>query len=60
MRRDGAPKIGLKTQGYNTDRAIEKVAETFEIEPEEICKPDNQPTQSWAFGLRQLFEILKH
>ena len=40
----------LKTQGYNTDRAIEKVAETFEIEPEEICKPDNQSTQSWAFG----------
>jgi len=33
----------LKAQGYDIDRVVEKVAEVFEIEPEEIWKPGNQP-----------------
>lgn len=50
MRSDGAPKIRLKTQGYNIDRAGEKVAETFEMEPETIWKPGNQPLRVKAIG----------
>jgi hypothetical protein len=41
----------LKAQGYNMDRVVEKVAEVFEIDPEEILKPGNQPLRVKARSL---------
>ena len=41
----------LKAQGYDIDRVVEKVAEVFEIEPEEIWKPGNQPLRVKARSL---------
>ena len=33
----------LKAQGYDIERVVKKVAEIFEMAPEEIWKPGNQP-----------------
>ena len=41
----------LKAQGYDIDRVVEKVAEVFEIELEEIWKPGNQPLRVKARSL---------
>jgi REP element-mobilizing transposase RayT len=36
-------RYALKARGYDIDRIFEKVAEVFDMEPEEIRKPGNQP-----------------
>ena len=41
----------LKAQGYDIDRVVKKVAEVFDIEPEQICKPGNQPLRVKARSL---------
>jgi REP element-mobilizing transposase RayT len=41
----------LKAQGYDIDRVVQKVAEVFEIEPEQIWKPGNQPLRVKARSL---------
>ena len=41
----------LKAQGYDIDRVVHKVAEVFEIEPEQIWKPGNQPLRVKARSL---------
>jgi putative transposase len=41
----------LKAQGYDIDRVVEKVARVFEIEPQEIWKPSNQPLRVRARSL---------
>ena len=41
----------LKAQGYDIDRVVKKVAEVFDIEPEKICKPGNQPLRVKARSL---------
>jgi REP element-mobilizing transposase RayT len=41
----------LKAEGYDIDRVVKKVAEVFDIEPEQICKPGNQPLRVKARSL---------
>ena len=41
----------LKAQGYDIDRVVQKVAEVFEIEPEQIWQPGNQPLRVKARSL---------
>jgi REP element-mobilizing transposase RayT len=41
----------LQSQGYNMDRVVKRVAEVFNIEPIEICKPGNQPLRVRARSL---------
>jgi hypothetical protein len=41
----------LKAQGYDINRLVQKVAEVYEIEPEEIWKPGNQPLRVKARSL---------
>ena len=41
----------LKAQGYDLDRVIRKVAEIFNLGPEQICKPGNQPLRAKARSL---------
>ncbi len=41
----------LKAQGYDIDRVVEKVAEVFEIKPEKIWQPGNQPLRVKARSL---------
>ncbi len=41
----------LKAQGYDINRIVQKVAEVYEIEPEEIWKPGNQPLRVKAGSL---------
>jgi len=41
----------LKAQGYDLDRVVEKVAKVFEIKPQEIWKPSNQPLRVKARSL---------
>lgn len=41
----------LRSQGYNIDRVLEKVAEVFKIEAHDICKPGNQPLRVRARSL---------
>ena len=41
----------LQSQGYNMDRVVKRVAEVFNIEPKEICKPGNQPLRVRARSL---------
>jgi len=41
----------LKAQGYDIDRVVEKVAEIFEIKPEKIWQPGNQPLRVKARSL---------
>ena len=41
----------FKAQGYDIDRVVEKVAEVFEIKPEKIWQPGNQPLRVKARSL---------
>jgi len=41
----------LKTQGYDIDQVVQKVAEVFEMEPEQIWKAGNQPLRVKARSL---------
>jgi REP element-mobilizing transposase RayT len=41
----------LRAQGYDIDRVVKKVAEIFEIAPEQIYKPSNQPLRVKARSL---------
>jgi len=41
----------LEVQGYDIDRVVEKVSMIFELEPEDIWKPGNQPLWVKARGL---------
>jgi REP element-mobilizing transposase RayT len=41
----------LEAHGYDIGRVVEKVSEVFEIEPEEIWKPGNQPLRVKARSL---------
>ena len=41
----------LKAQGYDIDRVVKKVAEIFDMAPEQICKPGNQPLRVKARSL---------
>jgi len=41
----------LKAQGYDIDRVVERVADFFKIEPNEIRKPGNQPLRVRARSL---------
>ena len=36
----------LASQGYDMDRAVEKVAEVFELDPKEICKHEQSTAES--------------
>lgn len=44
-------RYSLKAQGYDIDRVVEKVAEVFDMEPEGIRKPGNQPLRVKARSL---------
>ena len=41
----------LKAQSYDIDRVVKKAAEVFDMEPEQICKPGNQPLRVKARSL---------
>ena len=41
----------LQAQGYDIDRVVKKVAKVFEMEPEEVLKPGNQPLRVKARSL---------
>ena len=41
----------LKDQGYNSARVVKKVAEIFDIKPEQIYKRGNQPVRVKARSL---------
>ena len=41
----------LQAQGYDIDRAVEKVAEVFQMEPAEVRKPGNQQLRVKARSL---------
>ena len=41
----------LKAQGYDIDRVVKKVSEVFDMEPEQIWKPGNQPLRVKARSL---------
>ncbi len=41
----------LEAHGYDIGRVVEKVSEVFEIEPEKIWKPGNQPLRVKARSL---------